>query len=156
MTAAQKTYTETKSIFIPTQNRVNVNSHPNTEIKSISIPTLTSQFRMPHDAKTKLPGNFDPYSKTSPIRPPHKTQSIKTPTLKLNQLRSHPLIKRLSRPPTSPFRCKHQNHVMFGPYNVAYYTYWHMFLYILVHVLVIQQQYVLVIGGNEARPQYLQ
>ena len=81
----------------PTQNQVNFD--PNTEVKSISIPTLkTRQFYMPHDTKTKLifiqtlnQVIFDPHT---------KNKQIMIPTLKSSRIRPPTLKSSLFRPPT--------------------------------------------------------
>ena len=125
-----------------------VEFEPRTTNKSISIPTLksshsiptprTSQLCMPPDTKIKSIF-FGPDSKTSHCRPPHETNSNLISTLKSTQLRSPALkSRRLGLPTQQPskFRCQHWNHVSHFRAVLL------CMLYIPVHALVIQQQFV--------------
>ena len=80
----------------PPQNLVKFDS--NTEIKSISIPTLkTREFCMSLDTKTTL---ILIQTLNEVIFDPHKITSILIPTLKSSQVRLPTLKSSLCRPPT--------------------------------------------------------
>ena len=80
--------------------------------------------------------NFDPDSKPSRFRPPHKTKSIMIPTLKSSQLRSPTLKSRLFRPST-------QQSILMPTLKPCHFRAVLLCaLYMPGHVLVIQQQYI--------------
>ena len=118
----------------PTQNQVNFD--PNSEVKSISIPTLKQvNFACPrHENQV----SFDPDSKPCNFRPPHKnqvnynpyTEIESTPILRTeitSTSTTHTTTKSISMPTLKP--CYFQAVLLYV-------------LYVPVHVLVIQQQYV--------------
>ena len=136
--------TQNKSISVliskflsPRQNRVNFD--PNTEVKLISIPTLkASQFGMPPDTKTKLISIqtlnqviFDPHTKSCQFWSLFWNHVNSDPPHWNHAYFDHPYNNQVN------FDANTKNHVIFGPCYFACYT-----DQLVLHVLVIQQQYV--------------